>query len=207
MLRIVLTVILVLGAAMAQARSAYQLQPGDEVRIEVIEDESLNRTVLVLPDGTIAFPFVGSIPAAGSSVTGLQRRLADQLAPSFAIRPTIFISVKSVAEAQRPGRVVRQAPRQVAKPMAQDGFYVMGEVAKPGRVAMPAASGVTLLQGLSMVGGFTKFAATKRIELRRVVSGKEQVFLFDYHRGRGISAATPLRPGDVLVVPERRLFE
>ena len=53
---------LMLGAAFAES---YILKSGDSLRIEVMEDSSLNRNALVLPDGTIAFPMVGQVKAAG----------------------------------------------------------------------------------------------------------------------------------------------
>jgi len=45
----------VLSAQIALAQT-YQIRPGDTLRIEVLEDASLNRTVLVAPDGRITIP-------------------------------------------------------------------------------------------------------------------------------------------------------
>ena len=83
----------------------------------------------------------------------------------------------------------------------------MGEVAKPG--GMDVLPGTTLLQALAEAGGFTKFGASKRIELRRTdpSSHTERVYLFNYRGSGGISGSTVLQAGDVIVVPERRLFE
>ena len=88
-------------------------------------------------------------------------------------------------------------------------IYAMGEFNKPGK--MPLTPGTTLLQFLAESGGLTKFAATKRIQLHRVDSktGKETVYTFNYkavQRGSTAPVIT-LRGGDVIVVPERRLFE
>ena len=47
----------------ANAQSVYKIRPGDTLNIEVLEDEGLNRNVLVLPDGTISFPLVGTVKA------------------------------------------------------------------------------------------------------------------------------------------------
>ena len=44
---------------------------GDRLAIEVLEDASLNRTVTVLPGGTIDFPYAGSIRVAGQSPTAV----------------------------------------------------------------------------------------------------------------------------------------
>jgi len=71
--------------------------------------------------------------------------------------------------------------------------------------------GTTVLQLFAQIGGFSRFAATKRIQLRRTdASGTEQVFAIDYEaieEGRSQAGATVLREGDVIIVPQRRLFE
>ena len=56
-----------------------------------------------------------------------------------------------------------------------------------------------------------QFAATKRIQLRRVdASGTEKVYLINYKAiedGSSRNGATVLQEGDVILVPQRRLFE
>ena len=67
MKKFLFAVISLLVANAAAAQSGYQIQPGDTLSVEVLEDPSLNRSVLVLPDGTISFPFAGSVRASGRS--------------------------------------------------------------------------------------------------------------------------------------------
>jgi polysaccharide biosynthesis/export protein len=72
--------------------------------------------------------------------------------------------------------------------------------------------GTTVLQALALSGGFTRFAATKRIQLRRTDprSGQQNVFTIDYkaiERGESGIGNSVLADGDVIIVPERRLFE
>ena len=86
----------------------------------------------------------------------------------------------------------------------------MGEIANPGKFQVEP--GTTLLQFLASSGGFTRFAATKRVQLRRrdASSGQEKVYRFNYdavERGATIVGEIVLRKGDVVVVPERGLFE
>ncbi|WP_368188406.1 polysaccharide biosynthesis/export family protein [Aestuariibius sp. HNIBRBA575] len=180
------------------AALAYQIQPGDQLQIEVVEDNALNRVLLVLPDGTINFPGAGSIRASGMTAEGLRVRITDRIAGDFASRPTVYVSVAQLAPPPAPVAPEPDEPQLV---------YIMGEVEGPG--AMPVEEGITLLQAIAQAGGFTRFAATKRVELRRVDSETEteRVFLFDYKNRTGISGATRLTAGDVIVVPERRLFE
>ncbi|MEI4488228.1 polysaccharide biosynthesis/export family protein [Frigidibacter sp. MR17.14] len=188
-------VLSIAGLAKAVEAQTYGIQPGDTLRIEVLEDPSLNRNALVLPDGTVNFPLVGTVRVAGRSVAAVRGSITSALETNFAAPPNVFVTVANLAQAGQGG----------AAAIETMGIYAMGEVARPGLVQ--AAPGITLLQALAQVGGFTKFAATKRVQLRRVENGAERVFVFDYARGRGISGATALKAGDVIVVPERGLFE
>ena len=183
------------GAGTALAQSSYAIQRGDVLQVEVIEDTSLNRSVLVLPDGNISFPLAGSVAAAGKTVDAVAAALAAALSANFAAPPTVYVSVGQLAQPRASGPAV---PRTV-------GIYAMGEVGKPGRIEVEP--GATLLQALAQAGGFTRFAATKRVELRRTdAAGNERIYRFNYNGG-GISGSTVLQAGDVIVVPERRLFE
>lgn len=199
---LMLVVALVLGVTHpAAAQSGYQIRAGDTLRIEVLEDSALNREVLVLPDGSISFPLVGTVAAKGRTVTQLRQALSSGLASNFAVAPNVFVSVNSLAE-RRPVRTGRAAPTIDA--------YVMGEIGQPGKIEI--APGTTILQLLAQAGGLTKFAAGKRIELRRTdpETGAVTTYLFSFTgRGNGsrIPGNTPLLQGDVIVVPERRLFE
>lgn len=184
--------ILAIPAAFAQS-AGYRIQPGDALAVTVLEDETLNRQVLVLPDGRISVPLAGSVNAAGKTVDAVENAIADRLASNFAVRPSVFVSVDTVNE---------------------DGatfpIYVIGQVNNPGQVEVEP--GITMLQAIAMSGGIGRFAATKRIQLRRTdpATGKERMFLFNYRaveRGGSIESMITLREGDVLLVPERRLFE
>ncbi len=192
-----LLALLVLAPA-AIAATGYKIGPGDLLQLEVLEDPSLNRSLLVLPDGNITVPFGGVIHAGGMTVSEARAAVAQVLAPNFAKAPTVNLAVSQLAT-------------KVAGTGTSHGtlaVYLMGEVTKPGRTDVEP--GTTLLQFLAQSGGLTVFAATKRIQLRRVdAAGKEQVYLFNYDAilAGGQSAAISLQKGDVIIVPQRRLFE
>ncbi len=205
MIRVVLGLILALVAALpALAQGSYQIKRGDVLQVEVLDDPSLNRNTLVLPDGSVAFPLAGTVPAAGRTINEFRSDLISSLAPNFATEPTVFVSIAQLAPSA-PTTAPGAAPA-----VETIGVYAIGELANPGR--FDVEPGTTLLQFLAASGGFTRFAATKRIQLRRrdPQSGQEQVYKFNYNaveRGARIVGELVLRPGDVVVVPERRLFE
>jgi polysaccharide export outer membrane protein len=179
-------------AAWAQA-SGYLIQPGDVLAITVLEDDSLNQQSLVTPDGRISVPLAGTVQASGRTVEAVESTIADRLASNFAVRPSVFVSVVSVTEEEETFPI-----------------YVLGQVETPGLVEV--LPGTTLLQAVALAGGLDRFAATKRIQLRRrdPATGQERLFLFNYkavERGGTITSMITLREGDVLIVPERRLFE
>ncbi|MEI4473719.1 polysaccharide biosynthesis/export family protein [Frigidibacter sp. MR17.24] len=178
----------------AQAQS-YRVQPGDVLRIEVIEDAGLNRDVLVSPDGTINVPLAGSLSAAGRSTGAIQSDLAERLSPNFASRPNVYVSLGQLA----------QGSEAEAETIT---VYMTGEMGRPG--AIEVKPGTTFLQAVAAAGGLTSFAAQKRLLLQRNVGGKAMTYRFNYRaitQGGSQAGLTPLREGDVIVAPQRGLFE
>jgi polysaccharide export outer membrane protein len=197
--RVFIAVIAVLAASAASAQTDFRIGPGDTVRIEVLEDPSLNREVLVLPDGSLSFPLAGAVRAGGQTTTQLESALSSALSPNFATNPTVSVSVAGVA------------PRSTGGAARTIDVYIMGEVTNGGGL-LEVQRGTTVLQALALSGGFTRFAATKRIQLRRTdpSTGQQSVYNIDYRaieQGASNIGNSVLADGDVIIVPERRLFE
>jgi polysaccharide export outer membrane protein len=187
----------------ASAQSGYKIKSGDVLQIEVLEDPSLNREVLVLPSGEFSFPFAGTVSAGGRTVGQVQGAIANGIASNFAGPPNVFVSVRSL----RP-REPRSA-RGPSAPATMD-IYLLGEVNSPGTKAV--APGTTFLQALAQSGGFSQFAAKKRIQLRRsnAATGEQTLIKINYRalaNGAALKRDVVLQEGDVILVPERRLFE
>ena len=185
-----------LGAP-ATAQDGYSIKSGDVLEIEVLEDASLNRQVLVLPDGSFSFPLVGTMQAGGMTVEQVRAALVGGLSANFAVPPSVYVSVRALAQS---------APAAVERTIS---VYVMGEINVPGKKEI--TSGTTILQFLAQSGGLGKFAAEKRIELHRTdtKTGETTVYLFDYtgKTGGRIASSTTLVAGDVIIVPERGLLD
>lgn len=182
----------------AVAQSGYQIRPGDTLSIEVLEDSSLNRSVLVLPDGTISFPFAGSVQAAGRTAAQVDASITAGISSNFASEPNVFVTVATLTE------------QPVGTGAALVHVYMMGEITTPGEKHL--RRGTTVVQALAETGGFTSFAATKRIVLRRTDkrTGQQSVHKINYKAiadGAAVGGDIVLRDGDVIIVPERRLFE
>ena len=191
---LILAVAAMLVGTLAMAQG-YSIRAGDTLSIEVLEDPSLNRTALVLPDGTISFPFAGSISAAGRTSGQVESAIEAGIASQFASAPNVFVNVQTVRTGGGTGGTIH--------------VYMVGQINEPGEKHLKRGS--SLIQALASTGGFTKFAATKRIILRRTdSSGKQSIKKINYKAiadGTAVGNDVVLRDGDVIIVPERRLFE
>ena len=78
-------------------------------------------------------------------------------------------------------------------PKAQSAF-VFGHVKNPG--GYPVDEGMTVLQVLSLAGGLTDRGSDRRINIRRVVDGKEKEI-------KGVKLTSVVQPGDTIVVGQR----
>lgn len=163
------------------AGDVYLLNPGDKLEITVWEEEQLKQEVVVLPDGTISFPLVGHVTAAGKTTEDLVGLLRERLGKFI---PDSEINVRLVAAE---GNMI----------------YVTGEVAKPGAFVMTRPTDV--MQALSMAGGLTEFAKKNSIiVLRREAGGQNRSLPFEYgdvEDGENIESNILLQAGDTIVVP------
>ena len=182
-------------STVAHAQSSYRIQPGDTLVIEVLEDPGLNRATIVLSDGTFSFPFAGTLRAGGQTVPQIEATIRNAISSNFASTPTVFVSVQ---------------PLELDLDEELMEVYIVGEVNLPGLVEMDAGS--TVLQAIAVAGGPSRFAAIKRVQLRRIdpKSGQQSVTTINYKAfadGAAMSRDIFLKDGDVIIVPERRLFE
>ena len=80
-------------------------------------------------------------------------------------------------------------------------MFVLGEVQKPGTFKVEDA--MSLVQAVTLAGGFKPQAAKNNVVLTRVVEGAEQKFVVPIERiGLGQEANVLLQPGDIVFVPE-----
>ena len=158
----------------------YIIGPGDLLGISVWRDENLTRSVVVLPDGKIAFPLVGYLVAGGKTLAQLKGELERKLA-RYITEAGLTVEVK-----QSNSMVV----------------YVIGRVNVPGRQMMVATTNV--LQGLALAGGLNPFARRSEVKVFRKQEGKTSVFSFNYDdvaEGRHLETNIDLQKGDVILVP------
>lgn len=169
-----------------KADSNYTIHPGDVLQITVWKEESMDREVLVLPDGMITFPLIGSFIAKGMTPSTIQKVIKKKLE---GIIPDASVTVF------------------VKAPLGHS-VSVIGQVAKSGEFVM--GHNLTVMQVLSQAGGLTPYAdESEIIVLRRDKSGKQMSTPFPYDdvvSGHNLDKDITLKPGDVVVVPTASLF-
>ena len=120
--------------AAAQQSSAYTLQAGDKIEISVWQDPTLNRQIVIAPDGMISFPLVGHLKAAGMTVQGLEGALSKGLKKNYQTTPQVTVMLSEVTTG------------------ASSQVFVTGQVNNPG--TYPITSGMTVMQAIALSGGF-----------------------------------------------------
>ena len=87
---------------------------------------------------------------------------------------------------------------------AAEHFYIIGQVKNPGSYAF-SNSGVTLVQAISMAGGFTQIASRNKTRIIRVEKGVEKIIKVKVdaiiRAGKKIQDVI-IRPDDIIIVPE-----
>ena len=134
-------------AAMAQS-DTYLLSPGDKLKVTVFNEPDLTGEFQIDQSGNIAFPLVGSIAAAGFSVTEFQNQLLRRLRNGYVRNARVSIEIASY----RP-------------------FNVFGEVKNAGQY--PYRPGLTVQDAIAMAGGFTYRANSRTAYVRRANANAE----------------------------------
>ncbi|MEO0421516.1 MAG: XrtA/PEP-CTERM system exopolysaccharide export protein [Pseudomonadota bacterium] len=162
----------------------YIIGPGDSLSIFVWRNPDLSVDVPVRPDGRISSPLVEDMVAAGKTPTQLSQDIESVLG-EYIRTPNVTVIV---------GGFVGTFGEQIR---------VVGQAAQP--QALAYRDRMTVLDAMIEVGGLTPEAAGNRAKLVRYVNGEQQEYPVRLHdllnKGR-IEANVPLRPGDVLIIPE-----
>jgi len=160
---------------------AYVIGAEDVISVYVWKEPDMSKTVPVRPDGMISLPLVGELKAAGNTPVQFQGVLADAM-KKYVSDPQVTVVVEKVASLN---------------------FNIVGEVAKPGYY--PLTRRLTVLDAISLAGGFRDFAKTKKVYvLRTSANGTQERLPFNYKeviKGQNPQQNIELQPRDTIVVP------
>jgi polysaccharide export outer membrane protein len=165
---------------------AYTIGAEDILEITVWRNQDLSKTVQVRPDGRFSLPVIRDVVAVGKTPSQLADEITRKL-KEYVQNPVVAISVKEVNSYS---------------------IFVLGEVVKPGKY--PLKSRTTLLQGITIAGGFTPVAARNQVVVFRFGENGSgmQTLMSSYDdivlRG-GIAGNLELKAGDTVVVPSEAM--
>jgi polysaccharide export outer membrane protein len=160
------------------AAGPYLLGPEDILEVTVWGYPDMTRVVTVRPDGQVAVPLAGTVPAAGRSVERLTQDVTRAYA-KYIINPQVTVIVKEF-------RKIR--------------ISVLGQVTKPGAYTLPP--GARVLDAISASSGVTDNAALTQVQLVRVSGDTQPLSLEGLLVQQDMHQNFVLEPGDTLIVPE-----
>ena len=160
--------------------SSSTLGAGDLLEVRVFEEPDLSGPYRVSPGGTIDFPLCGKVKVEGLNGSGTADLLTKCLGEKYLKRPQVSVLVREYNSKK---------------------IFVFGEVQKPG--TFPYDEEMSIIQAITVAGGFSKLASKNDVNVTRVVAGQEtkiRVRVADIGTGR--EKNLKLLPGDIVFVPE-----
>jgi polysaccharide export outer membrane protein len=158
----------------------YSIAPEDVLTIDVWKEPEISRTVPVRRDGKISLPLLNDLQAAGLTPTQLGAEIVEKLRVTI-VHPQVTVIVAQMSSLR---------------------IYILGQVTRGG--AYPLVPDMTVMQALSVAGGFTPYANVKKIHVIRTENGTDKILPLNYKEvssGRKTEQNVHLRPGDTIVVP------
>ncbi len=158
------------------------LGPGDVFRMEIVGEKDLPTEFQVANDGSVTFPYIQSMLVEGLEPQEVSAKVREALiAKKILTDPSVIVGV------------IEYRSKTIT---------LLGQVQKPG--SFPLSPGMTLLQAISMAGGFTSIAQKSRVNLARLNEGKAETVVVDVERiYDGKSEDIFLQSGDRIYVHER----
>lgn len=167
-------------AVAAEKPNIYRLREGDTILVSVWREDSLQKEVIVLPDGSVTLPLAGRIEVAGLSTPEVEQLIAKKL-KTYLPEPIVTVVIAGIGG---------------------NSAYVLGKVAHPGRFIISGP--LTVFQAISMAGGFDKFADEGGIKVIRTKPEGQEILPVRYKdiiSGKDMSTNIHLKAGDTIVVP------
>jgi polysaccharide biosynthesis/export protein len=167
-----------LTSAGTPGSNAYKIGPLDVLDVAVFKVPDLSKTVQVGEDGTITYPLIGQVRAAGRTAHDLEVDLKQKLGEKYLRSPQINVLVREY-NSQR--------------------VTISGAVKTTGVYAIKGRT--TLLQVISMAGDIDNSIASGDIVVFRTVDGQRTAARFDAEAIKNGKGDDPeMLPGDVIVV-------
>jgi polysaccharide export outer membrane protein len=154
--------------------------PSDLLEIRVAKQDQLTGEFEIDGDGMISFPHIGSVASSGKTPLQIGTEIHDRLADGYLRDPQVMVRIKE-----------RRSKR----------ISVFGEVRRG--TIIPFNDGMTILEAISVAGGFTPRAWENAVKVTRKTQTGAQEFTVPVNRiATGKAAPFFMRPGDSVYVPK-----
>ncbi len=175
------TVVTTGDAPPAEGRgTASTLGSGDLLEVRVYQETDLSGAFRVSPEGNIDYPLCGRVTVLNKSSSQAADAISACLKNGFLKNPQVTVLVREYTSKK---------------------VFVLGEISKPG--TFPYEENMSIIQAVTLAGGFTKLAAKNGTSVTRLISGQEtrvRVPVAEIEQGR--EKNFQLQPGDIVFVPE-----
>lgn len=138
--------------ASAQTENEYLISSNDVLEITVYQEPDLSVTLRVAQDGTINFPLLGKVDAAGFTERQLEKSITDLLTKDYLVNPQVSILIKEYAKVS-----------------------LLGQVKNPGSYEMKES--LSLTQAIALAGGYSEKADINRVKVIRTKDNKKETIL------------------------------
>ncbi|HEX7782633.1 MAG TPA: polysaccharide biosynthesis/export family protein [Sphingobium sp.] len=167
------------GIDVSMMDRGYRIGPFDKLVVDVFEVPELSgKEVQAAADGSIAFPLIGSMEAAGMTTDELAAMVAARLRESFVKNPQVTVSLQ-------------QTVSQVVT--------IDGEVNDPG--LYPVVGRMTLRKAIASAKGAKAIARLGRVAIYRKVNDQDMAAVYNLTAiYRGNYADPEIFAGDMVVV-------
>jgi polysaccharide export outer membrane protein len=157
--------------------------PGDVFTMEIVGEKELPKEYQISADGSVDIPYIHTIKVAGLEAPAVARLIRTRfMERKILTDPSVIVQVKEYHSRR---------------------ITLLGQIAKPG--SFPYTPGMTLIQAVSLAGGFTAISDTDRVNItRKTDSGRTFTAVLSVGTiMEGRSADVPLQAGDQIYVHER----
>jgi protein involved in polysaccharide export with SLBB domain len=142
MTRIIFGWLILLLPLVLVADSDYRLGAGDEISIQVYEEQDLSMTFRLDEAGIFNYPYLGTLTAKRKTIQQLKNELTTGLLEDILVKPSVNVSIVTYRD-----------------------FYIGGEVKRSG--GYPYQPGLTVKQAITLAGGLTEWASSSKHEILR----------------------------------------
>lgn len=133
----------------------FTIKANDVLEINVLDHKELSTKVPVALDGSITFPYLGSLNVKGKTLLEVEKEITDKLGNGFVNYPVVSVKL-SIDKVE----------------IRYEKFYMFGAVVTPGEYDLE--EDITVLKAISLAGGITPEGLYGDVKVRRKKEAEQE---------------------------------